>query len=329
MKDSPSPPPAPDPNVVSAAQTQSNQQTALFNAGLTDINQNTPLGSINYNIDPNYDKSPVDGAVPVNFSDGAFAGVSAGNYYESPTKTDQGYAVYDKSGKNVGYSTADPTQSGSMQRPGTQSGTPRVTSNITLNPDVQDALTSSLQTKAAEAHTAQNYLAQVNRGLEGSPPTADAAFQQKQVDNLTALQAPFVQRQQEQLRAELAAKGVTEGSTAWHSAMQDESNALNNQQQQNIANATGQEQAQFGMQQAAYTLPLNEFSALQSGSQVQQPSFATPQAVSAQPTNTSANAYNSYNSTVANNNAQMASQNALMSNLFGLGGTLGAAALLA
>lgn len=45
---SPSPPAAPDPAATSAAQTVSNKETAAYTAGLNNINQNTPLGSINY-----------------------------------------------------------------------------------------------------------------------------------------------------------------------------------------------------------------------------------------------------------------------------------------
>lgn len=41
-------PKAPDPAAVSAAQTQSNKDTAIFNAGLNRISQNSPFGSINY-----------------------------------------------------------------------------------------------------------------------------------------------------------------------------------------------------------------------------------------------------------------------------------------
>ncbi len=41
-------PKAPDPAKVSAAQTQSNQDTALFNANLNRVNQTSPFGAINW-----------------------------------------------------------------------------------------------------------------------------------------------------------------------------------------------------------------------------------------------------------------------------------------
>lgn len=48
MKDSPTPPPAPDPNQTASAQTHSNIDTALANARLNRVNQQTPWGSLTY-----------------------------------------------------------------------------------------------------------------------------------------------------------------------------------------------------------------------------------------------------------------------------------------
>jgi hypothetical protein len=47
-KSSPKPPPAPDPNVVAAAQTQQNKDTAIANAALNRIDQITPWGNLTY-----------------------------------------------------------------------------------------------------------------------------------------------------------------------------------------------------------------------------------------------------------------------------------------
>lgn len=52
MKDSPDPPPAPDPNATAQAQTGSNIATALANARLNRMNQQTPWGSISYTQGP-------------------------------------------------------------------------------------------------------------------------------------------------------------------------------------------------------------------------------------------------------------------------------------
>lgn len=52
MKDSPSPPPAPDPVATAGAQSQSNIATAIANARLNRVNQQTPWGSITYTQGP-------------------------------------------------------------------------------------------------------------------------------------------------------------------------------------------------------------------------------------------------------------------------------------
>ena len=157
---------------------------------------------------------------------------------------------------------------------------------------------------------------------------------------MNALEQPFVNQSNEQLQASLAAQGITEGSQAYNNAMDTQNNSLNNLQEQNIQNATAQEQAQYGMgmegyQQGLsnynqnYTMPLNEFSALQSGSQVSQPSFSTPAGTSVAGTNTAGIINQSYQDALGASNASTASQNQLLGGLFGLGGSLGSASILA
>lgn len=57
-KSAPSPPPAPNPATTAAAQTASNQQTALYQFGLNNPNYNTPLGSLNYNVNTSNPNQP-------------------------------------------------------------------------------------------------------------------------------------------------------------------------------------------------------------------------------------------------------------------------------
>lgn len=57
-KSSPSAPAAPDPNVTSAAQTQSNKETALYNYGLNNPNYYTPYGNLTYNLDTSNSNQP-------------------------------------------------------------------------------------------------------------------------------------------------------------------------------------------------------------------------------------------------------------------------------
>src|SRR5574343_1867567 len=52
MKSSPKAPPPPDPLVTAAAQTQSNKETASWQAALNAVNQQTPWGKLTYSQVP-------------------------------------------------------------------------------------------------------------------------------------------------------------------------------------------------------------------------------------------------------------------------------------
>lgn len=98
--------------------------------------------------------------------------------------------------------------------------------------------------------------------------------------------------------------------------------------QQGQQNATLADQArQQGLQEQAFLrqLPLNEYNALRSSSQVQMPQFQGVNGAQVANTNVAGNIQNAYQAQLSNYNQQVASQNSTMGNLFGLGGSLGAA----
>jgi hypothetical protein len=74
--------------------------------------------------------------------------------------------------------------------------------------------------------------------------------------------------------------------------------------------------------------PLNEYNALMTGSQVSQPVFPNTPTANMAGTNVADITQNGYNNQMNAYNAKLASQNAMMQSLFGLGGQLGAAAIL-
>jgi hypothetical protein len=159
---------------------------------------------------------------------------------------------------------------------------------------------------------------------------------------------PQMEIQQKSLDAKLANQGVVAGTEAYNRAKMGlgmQQNDLLNQSQlsglqagQTLFNQ-GLQGAQFGnqAQQQAYNqaltnynLPLNTLSALRTGAQVQNPTFqnAPQQATTAGPDLLGA-ASQQYNAAMGGFNAQQAAQSNLNSGLMGLGGTLGAAALMA
>jgi hypothetical protein len=88
-------------------------------------------------------------------------------------------------------------------------------------------------------------------------------------------------------------------------------------------------QQAFGQELTKYNLPLNTLSALRSGAQVQNPTFVNSanQATTAGADLLGASQMG-YNAQMGNFNAQQAAQQGFNSGLMGLGGTLGAAAIM-
>ena len=139
--------------------------------------------------------------------------------------------------------------------------------------------------------------------------------------------------QQDMLNNKLANQGIQPGSEAYTNAQ----NQLANNQNNLLAQATTQglnagltaNQQAYNQALTNYNLPLNTLSALRTGSQVQNPSFVN----SAQQATTSGAdilgaTQMGYNAQMGGFNAANAAQSNLNSGLMGLGGTLGAAAIL-
>lgn len=145
--------------------------------------------------------------------------------------------------------------------------------------------------------------------------------------------APQIAQNRESNTAQLANQGIVPGTQAYDNAMRQQAQKENDL----LLGATtqgfgvGQQANQQAYNQALtnYQLPLNTLSALRTGAQVQNPSFVN----SAQQATTSGAdllgaTQMGYNAQMGNFNAQQAAQQGMNSGLMGLGGTLGAAAIM-
>ena len=279
---SPSAPAAPNPTATAQAQTASNEQTALYQAGLNDTNQNTPYGSETYQI-----------------------------------------GTQNIDGTNV----------------------PQTTATTTLSPQVQTDLNYYLQTAGNEGAIGSAYQNQVANTLsqplqEPNVPTANQGLFNQTVQSQEAALQPEINMQTEQNQAQLANEGITPGSQAYNNQMYTFNQGQNNLQEQILSNAENQMAQNYGdllagtQQQAtenqtAYQEPLNELSALQSGTQVSTPSFNAAPATNVANTNTAGITNQAYQDQLGLYNSQTASNNSLMNSLFGLGGSLGGGYLAA
>jgi hypothetical protein len=128
---------------------------------------------------------------------------------------------------------------------------------------------------------------------------------------------PELQRQDEALRNKLTNQGIREGTEAWDRALERQGRMATDSRNQLWLDARQQ-----GAQEALIQrqLPLNEFNAMRTGSQVGMPQFTgVPQTQQAN-TDVAGITQNAYNQQMQAWNAQNSQNNAFMGGLFGLGG---------
>lgn len=131
---------------------------------------------------------------------------------------------------------------------------------------------------------------------------------------------PRFAQEEDALRTRLVNQGLRPGTQAFDAEMtnftQGKNDAYNNLLLQGRGQAVQEALAERNQ-------PINEISALLSGSQVSQPNFINTPQTQLAGTDYQGAVYNSYNAQVQAANAKAQSQNALMGGLFGLAGTLG------
>lgn len=156
--------------------------------------------------------------------------------------------------------------------------TPKFTQTTTLSPEQQAIFNSTQGTQQNLADLAQSQSGFLQDYM-GKPFEFNNSDAEKWAYDLAS---PRLLQQQGQndaaIRSTLANKGIREGSAAWNSEMGRMTNANTDQMNQLALNGRGQA---FSEAMAARNQPLNEITALMSGSQVSNPAAMggqTPQA---------------------------------------------------
>ena len=222
--------------------------------------------------------------------------------------------------------TVNPWGTTSSQQTGTQGftdsrgkwvETPTYTQTTTLSPSQQAIFDQTQAASGNLAGIAKDQSAFLKDYLNQPFSYSNQDAEQWAYDRAS----PRILEQQSQneatLRTTLANKGIAEGSAAWNAEMARLTNA--NTDQMNQLELTGRQQG-FSESLATRNQPLNEISALMSGSQVSNPSSmssAMPQA--------SVGGVD-YASLVQNQyEAESAKHNAMMGGLFGIGSSIAGA----
>ena len=193
---------------------------------------------------------------------------------------------------------------------------PTYTATTTLTPQQQAILDQNNQTQLNLAQTGaqQSAFLQDYLGEVWNPDTA--AIENYLYDLGSQRLDPRFAQQEDALRTQLANQGVMPGSEAWNREMATLSQAENDAYTQLMLQ--GRSQA-FGELQAIRNQPINEISALLSGSQVSMPGVQMYQPQGAATTDVAGLINQNYAQQQANYQSQLASQQSLLGGLFGLG----------
>lgn len=194
-------------------------------------------------------------------------------------------------------------------------GTPQYTATQTYSPSQQALYDKYNQTQQNLGDIATSQSKKIG-DLLSTPFSVDQATQ----DKIQGLQNNFLdpqwQRNQSALETSLINKGIRPGSEAYTNAMKDFSTQRQNAYDQSYLDSYNT------AQQAALTQrnqPINEISALMSGSQVSQPGFTNTPNTGVAPTDVIGATQQSLNQQNVGYQGALAQQQGLMSGLFGLG----------
>lgn len=220
----------------------------------------------------------------------------------------------------------DYTQNGTSSWTGPDGKTysvPKFTSTTTLSPAEQQLLDLTNKTKANVGQIGVDQSAKIG-GLLGTNLDLNTATEGK-IDELGAKRlTPQFDRSEDALRTRLANQGIQPGSAPWNAEMDQFGRTKNDAFDQLYLTGRGQ-----GAQEALTerNQPINEIAALESGSQVSNPTFSSTPTTSVAGVDYGGMVNNNFNAQTQQYNTNMQQQNAQMGGMFGLAGTLGSAGL--
>jgi hypothetical protein len=281
---SPQAPATPDPYKTASAEGQSNIQTALANQTLGNPNVVGPTGSTTY--------SPSGQFETITMPDGSKQQVQRQTQTTSLSAPEQ--KIYDLNAQartNVGQIGVDQSA-----RIGDLLGKPVDYSDLKLDPNSFSADRQRVE---------------------------QAMYERMQ---------PQLDRSRAALEADITNKGFVQGTEAWRSAMDDHNRGVNDLRLGITAAGLGEQQGMYGMARdaAGYEMsrrsgernaPINEITALMSGSQVSAPSTPGYNAPTVAGTNIGSNVYNSAALANQQYQSQQAKEGAMWGGIAGLAGT--------
>lgn len=220
----------------------------------------------------------------------------------------EGTLTYNQTGT---YNWTDPVSGDSYDIP-----TMSVTQQ--LSPEQQSLYDTRVQTQQGLADLANQQTGTMQQYFNETWNPDTAAIEGRLFDMGQQLLAPQNAQRKEALEQSLANKGIRPGSAAWENEMRAFNDAITRQDLNLMYSGRGQAMAEL---QAIRNQPINEVSALMSGSQVSQPSWVNPMQNQIGTTDYAGLINNNYNQQLANANAQAGYYGDIAGGLFKLGGS--------
>lgn len=200
---------------------------------------------------------------------------------------------------------------------------PKFTATTVLSPEQQQLLDLTNKTKANLGQIGVDQSDKIG-SLLGTNLDLNTATEGK-IDALGAARLdPQFAKNEDALRTKLSNQGIQPGSAAWNAEMTQFQQGKNDAYNQLYLTGRGQ-----GAQEAVTerNQPINEITALMSGSQVSNPTFGSTPQTSVAGTDVAGITSNNFNALNNQYATQVGNQNAAMGGMFGLAGTLGAAGM--
>lgn len=220
--------------------------------------------------------------------------------------TPYGSLTYDKTGKQT---WTDPYT-------GKTYTVPTYTATTSLSPGEQAILDQNTGARTNLAGIANDQSAFLKDYLS-QPFNADTTAIEDRINELGSKRLdPRFAREQDALQTRLAQQGITPGSEAYNREVELLNQAKNDAYNQLALQGRGQA---FGELQALRNQPINEITALLSGSQVSNPNVAMQTPQGAATTDVAGLINQNYNQQYANYQQRAAQQQGLLGGLFGLG----------
>jgi hypothetical protein len=200
-------------------------------------------------------------------------------------------------------------------------GTPKFSQSTQFSAPVQGLFDSNMAMSKGLADTGVSQLQELQRQY-ATPFSLDTATEERIVDLQNKRLDPELARREDSLRTRLTNQGFREGTEGWDRALERERRFGDEAKTKFWLDARNQ-----GVNEAITqrTLPLQEFNAIRTGTQVNLPTFASVPQASQANTNVAGIYDSNYQQQLNAWNMNNQSNNAFMGGLFGLGGSLLAA----